>query len=94
LSAYLGWKIWQIGQNSIVEFASMSPGLLDSKYVINDVLFKMTEVKNNQLDKEERKKNSNIPDNIIRHQFMSLLIKLSKDKYIRRKDEYYIYLKF
>lgn len=85
LSAVLGWKVWQIGQNSISEFASNSPGLLDKGYLINDVLVKLTEAKNNSLDKEERKKNSNIPDNIIRHQWMMLLFKIAKDKYFRTK---------
>ena len=86
LSAYLGWKVWQIGQNQITEFASSSPGLLDNKYLINDVLVKVTEVKSNLLDKEERKKNPNVPDNIIRHQFMMLLVKVAKDKYFRTKQ--------
>ena len=86
LSSVLGWKIWQIGQNSITEFAFACPNLLDNKYLINDVLLKVTEVKNNILDKEERKKkNLNIPDNIIRHQFMMLLVKISKDKYYRNR---------
>ena len=85
LSAVLGWKVWQIGQNSISEFASNAPGLLDKNYLINDVLVKLTEAKNNSLDKEERKTNSNIPDNIIRHQWMMLLYKIAKDKYFRTK---------
>ena len=58
LSSYLGWKVWQIGQNQITEWASNCPNLLDSKYLINDVLVKVTEVKSNMLDKEERKKKS------------------------------------
>ena len=86
LSAYLGWKIWQIGQNQISEFASSCRDLLDNKYVINDVLVKVTEVKSNMIDKQERKKNINIPDNIIRHQFMMLLVKIAKDKYFRTKQ--------
>ena len=86
LSSYLGWRIWQIGQNQITEFASSCPGLLDSKYLINDVLVKVTEVKSNIVDKEERKKNQNIPDNIIRHQWMMLLVKIAKDKYFRTKQ--------
>ena len=86
LSAYLGWKIWQIGQNQITEFAQSCTDLLDSKYLINDVLVKVTEVKSNMIDKQERKKNINIPDNIIRHQFMMLLVKIAKDKYFRTKQ--------
>ena len=86
LSAYLGWKIWQIGQNQITEFAQSCPNLLDNKYLINDVLVKVTEVKSNIIDKEEKKKNKNIPDNIIRHQFLMLLVKIAKDKYFRTKQ--------
>ena len=86
ISAYLGWKIWQIGQNQITEFVSTCPDLLDKNYVINDVLVKVTEVKSNNVDKQDRKKNQNIPDNIIRHQFMMLLVKIAKDKYFRTKQ--------
>ena len=86
LSAYLGWKIWQIGQNQITEFVSSCPDLLDKNYLINDVLVKVTEVKSNAIDKQDRKKNSNIPDNIIRHQFMMLLVRIAKDKYFRTKQ--------
>ena len=37
------------------------------------------------IDKEERNKNNNknLCDNLVRHQFMSLLVKVPKDKYIR-----------
>ena len=86
LSAYLGWKIWQIGQNQITEFAQNCPDLLDGKYLINDVLVKVTEVKSNPTDKQEKKQNKNIPDNIIRHQFLMLLVKVAKDKYYRTKQ--------
>ena len=86
LSAYLGWKIWQIGQNQITEFAQTCTDLIDNKYLINDFLVKVTEVKSNPIDKLERKKNPNIPDNIIRHQFMMLLVKIAKDKYFRTKQ--------
>ena len=86
MSAYLGWKIWQIGQNQITEFAQSCPGLVDSKYLINDVLVKVTEVKSNVVDKQEKKQNKNIPDNIIRHQFLMLLVKIAKDKYFRTKE--------
>ena len=86
MSAYLGWKIWQIGQNQITEFVSSCPDLLDKNYLINDVLVKVTEVKSNNIDKQDRKKNQNIPDNIIRHQFMMLLVKIAKDKYFRTKQ--------
>ena len=86
LSAYLGWKIWQIGQNQITEFAQSCPDLITNKYLINDVLVKVTEVKSNAIDKQEKKQNKNIPDNIIRHQFLMLLVKIAKDKYFRTKE--------
>lgn len=39
------------------------------------------------IDKDERtkNKNKNVPDNLIRHQFMGLLVKVAKDKYLRAK---------
>ena len=86
LSAYLGWKIWQIGQNQITQFAQTCKDLIDNKYLINDFLVKVTEVKYNYIDKLERKNNPNIPENIIRHQFMLLMVKIAKDKYFKTKQ--------
>ena len=86
LSAYLGGKIWQIGQNQITEFAHSCPDLIDNKYLINDFLLQVNKVKSNVIDKLERKENPNIPDNIIRHQFLMLLVKIAEDKYFRTKQ--------
>ena len=87
LSSYSGYKIWQIDQNQLTEFAQNCEGLIDNKYLINDFLVKVTEVSSNFLDKSERKNNINIPDkNIIRHQFLMLLVKIAKDKYFRTKQ--------
>lgn len=70
----------------LTEFSNGCPGLLDKSYDINGVYLQERTVKANPLDKDERtkNKNKNIPDNIIRHQFLSLLVKVAKDKYIVR----------
>ena len=87
LSANSGNKIWQIDQNQITEFAQNCKGLIDNKYLINDVLVKFTEIQSNSIDKSEQKNNPNIPEkNIIRYQFMMLLVKIAKDKYFRTKQ--------
>ena len=87
LSANSGSKIWQIDQNQITEFAQNCKGLIDNKYLINDFLVKFTEVQSNSIDKSEQKNNPNIPEkNIIRYQFMMLLVKIAKDKYFRTKQ--------
>ena len=85
LSAHLDYKIWQIDKNKIIKFAQRCQNLLDDKYSLNDILLKYNEVKSNAIDKLERKINPNIPDNIIRHQFMMLLVKIAKDKYYKTK---------
>ena len=84
-------SIFQIGQNSLTEFSNTCPGLLDSKYNINDVFLQEKGIKNNPLDKDERtkNKNKNLPDNIVRHQWMGLLVRIAKDKYMRSKKNYY-----
>lgn len=83
----MGSAIWQINQNALTDFANACPGLLDKSYNINDVYLQEKGLKNSLIDKEERtkNKNKNIPDNLIRHQFMGLLVKITKDKYIRCK---------
>lgn len=86
LSPLMGSTIWQISQNVLVEFSNNCPGLIDKIYDINGVLLQERTVKANLIDKEERtkNKNKNIPDNIVRHQFLALLVKVAKDKYITR----------
>jgi hypothetical protein len=59
--------------------------LVDKKYDINNIFLVETAICSSLIDKEERTKNNNknLCDNLVRHQFMSLLVKVPKDKYIR-----------
>lgn len=68
------------------EFANSMPGLISDGYNLNIMYLKQTEAINNIVDKQERTKNrnKNVPDNIIRHQFLSLLSKVAVDKYINK----------
>ena len=78
-----GFQIWQITQNNLTEFISKCPGMCDIKYDINNVFLTQKTVVGNLLDKEDKKKNNkNLSDNIVRHQFMSLLVRAAKDKYV------------
>ena len=78
-----GFQLWQITQNNLTEFISRCPGMCDVKYDINNIFLTQKVVCSNLIDKDDRKKgNKNISDNIIRHQFMNLLVKSAKDKYI------------
>ena len=78
-----GFQIWQITQNNLTEFISRCPGMCDIKYDINNIYLTQKTVCGNLLDKEDRKKNNkNLSDNIVRHQFMNLLVKSAKDKYV------------
>ena len=78
-----GFQIWQITQNNLTEFISHCPGMCDIKYDINNIYLTQKTVCGNLLDKEDRKKNNkNLSDNIVRHQFMNLLVKSAKDKYV------------
>ena len=85
MAALLGSAIWQISENTLKDFFSNCSGLVDLKvYNINGVLLQARAVRASQVDMTERvkNKNKNIPDNIIRHQFMSLLVRVARDKYI------------
>ena len=84
-SAISGSSVWQIQENTIKEFFSSCKDLVDLKiYNINGILLQARAIRANPLDMTERvkNKNKNIPDNIIRHQFLSLLIRVAKDKYV------------
>jgi len=79
-----GFTVWQITQNSLTEFISKCPGMCDKTYDINNVYLTQKVVCANQFDINDRKKNNNknLSDNIVRHQFMNLLVKAAKDKYV------------
>lgn len=86
-SSNTGMTIFQISQNSIIDFANNCEGLCDKQYGVNFMFLKEAEVKN--LDKEERKnKNKLVPDNMIRHQFLAFLVKIAKDKYIQKINKF------
>ena len=82
-SSLSGYQIWQITQNNLTEFINKCPGMCDIKYDINNIFLTQKTVCANLVDKEDRKKNNkNLSDNIVRHQFMNLLVKSAKDKYV------------
>ena len=82
-SSLSGFSVWQITQNNLSEFINHCNGFCDKNYDINNVFLTQKTVCGNLVDKEDRKKkNKNLSDNIVRHQFLNLLVKVSKDKYI------------
>ena len=84
LSSYSGFSIWQISQNVLTDWINKCNGLCDKKYDINNVYLVETGICANPIDKDEKKNgNKNLGENLVRHQFMALLVKVSKDKYIR-----------
>ena len=85
LSSYSGFSIWQISQSTLTEFVNKCNNLVDKKYDINNIFLVETGITASMIDKEEKTKNNNknLCDNLVRHQFMSLLVKVPKDKYIR-----------
>ena len=90
----MGSNIWQINKNLMFEFANSMPGLITDAYNLNIMFLKQTEAINNLLDKQERQKNrnKNVPDNIIRHQFLTLLTKVAIDKYINKCKKIFKYI--
>lgn len=82
----MGSSIWQINQSTILEFANNCSGLIDASYDKNGFLLQDKAVKSTLIDRDEKvkNKNKNIPDNLIRHQFLNLLVRVAKDKYITR----------
>ena len=82
-ASYSGCQLWQMTQNSLTEFIYKCPGMCDKTYDINNIYLQEKVVVGNLLDKEDKKKkNKNLGENIVRHQFMNLLIKAAKDKYV------------
>ena len=82
-SSLSGMSVWQITQNNLTEFINHCNDFCNKQYDINNVYLTQKIVCGSLIDKEDRKKkNKNLSDNIVRHQFMNLLVKVSKDKYI------------
>ena len=83
-SSLSGYQLWQITQNNLSDFIYKCPGLCDKTYDINNVYLQQKVVVGNLIDKEDKKKkNKNLSENnLVRHQFMNLLVKTAKDKYV------------
>ena len=82
----MGSPVWQICPSALTEFFNSCPGLIDSSYLVNDIFVKEREVKAiDRLDKSKAKLRT-MPDNIVRHQFLNLLVKIANDKYVRSKQ--------
>lgn len=83
-SSFCGFTVWQITQNTLTEFISKCPNMCDKQYDINNIFLTVKVVCGNLLDRDEKinNKNKNLSDNVVRHQFMNLLVKASKDKYV------------
>ena len=96
LSGYSGSSIWQINQSTLLEFVNTCPDLIDSTYEKNGLLLQEKAVKSTIVDRDEKvkNKNKNIPENLIRHQFLNLLVKVARDKYITRSKIYFYYIFF
>ncbi len=87
LAGQLGANIPQISESTILDFINnCGSGLLNNKYVSNDVLLQATTVKGYDMDERTKLKNKNVPNNIIRHQFLYLLVKISTSQHIRIND--------
>ena len=83
-ASYSGCQVWQITQNTLTEFIYKCPGMCDKTYDINNIYLQVKVVVGNLVDKEDKKKKNtkNLGENIVRHQFMNLLVKAAKDKYV------------
>ena len=83
-SSLSGYQLWQVTQNNLSDFIYKCPGLCDKTYDINNIYLQQKVVVGNLIDKEDKKKkNKNLSENnLVRHQFMNLLVKAAKDKYV------------
>lgn len=80
VSSFSGLSIWQIPQSTLLELMNKATGIYDN-YSKDFLLLKVETVKMADLE-EKKKKNKNVPDNLVRHSFLNFLIKLAIDKYI------------
>ena len=83
-SSFSDCSTWQITQNNLIEFINKCDNLCDKSYNIDNIFIIKENVCENILDKQEKKNgNKFLSDNLVRHQFMNLLVKIAKDKYIK-----------
>ena len=82
-SSFSGFDIFQISENSLKNFINKCNDFIDNEYNIENIISIKNEITSNLIDKEERskKKNKNLSDNLVRHQFLNFLVKISIDKY-------------
>ena len=83
ISSFSGLSIWQITQSAFLELMNKCNNLFDS-YSKDFMLLKVEGVKQAE-NEEKKKKNKNVPENIIRHQLLNILVKISIDKYVNKR---------
>jgi len=86
LSSTMGASISQINQNSLTSFINTCPDLVTHKYTIHEALIQESTVKGYDYDERIKNKNKNIPDNLVRHQFLYFLIKVATSKYLNQSN--------
>lgn len=79
--------IWQIGNSAIIDFLNKANGLLSTSYPQSFMNLKMQSVKSAD-NEETKKKNKNVPEGIVRHQLMNLLVKVGIDKYVNNLKQF------
>ncbi len=84
LSSFIGWSLPQITQSVLLEFAISCPGLIEKGFENNDVIIQHKAVKINAKLDDKLKNSKNVPDNVIRHEFMGVLVKIANNKYLIR----------
>lgn len=89
ISSFSGLSIWQIQQSSILELMNKANNFFEN-YAKDFLLLKVETVKMADND-ERKKKNKNIPDNLVRHQFLNFFVKASIDKYINNRRFYFYF---
>lgn len=79
VSSYSGLSIWQIQQSTLLDLMNRCNNFFDN-YSKDFLLLKVETVKMSDYE-EKRKKNKNVPDNIVRHQLLNFFVKIAIDKY-------------
>ena len=89
-SSFSGEDIFQITNELLKEFIYKCNNFIDDSYKIENIFIIKNSIISNEIDVEERdeKENKNLCYNLVRHQFLSFLVQISKDKYINKLNKF------
>ena len=88
ISSYVGYRLPQITQTILLEFIRDCNGIMDENYDSKDISLQHTSVKGFKKNDDKVKDPKLSTENVVRHEFMWILVRIAYDKYMVRSKTF------